>query len=118
VRELENVTRQALLLAGKYSIGVEHVRQALSRMGGAAAASEQSITAGIADYLARAKRGEIEGIHSLIIEEIERELFGQAIQLAQGNQAKAARWLGVSRLTMREKLNHFGLHPSGNAGQG
>ena len=41
----------------------------------------------------------------------ERELFSQAIQLAQGNQAKAARWLGISRLTMREKLNRLGLHP-------
>ena len=26
-------------------------------------------------------------------------------------QAKAARWLGVSRLTMKAKLVHFGLHP-------
>jgi DNA-binding NtrC family response regulator len=32
--------------------------------------------------------------------------------LAQGNQAKAARWLGVTRTTMREKLIHFGLHPT------
>ena len=112
VRELENVTRQALLLAGKYTISLDHVRQALSRMGGAASASHQSIAAGIGEYLARAKRGEMEGVHGRVIEEVERELFGQAIQLAQGNQAKAARWLGVSRLTMREKLNHFGLHPS------
>jgi DNA-binding NtrC family response regulator len=29
----------------------------------------------------------------------------------QGNQAKAARWLGVTRLKMREKLTEFGLHP-------
>ncbi|MHB8519400.1 MAG: helix-turn-helix domain-containing protein [Limisphaerales bacterium] len=37
--------------------------------------------------------------------------FAQAIKLAQGNQAKAARWLGVSRLTLRKKLLHFGLRP-------
>ena len=48
-----------------------------------------------------------------MIEEMERELFARAIQLAQGNQAKAARWLGVTRTTMREKLIHFGLHPTG-----
>jgi DNA-binding protein Fis len=29
------------------------------------------------------------------------------------HQAKAARWLGVTRTTMREKLTHFGLHPTG-----
>jgi DNA-binding protein Fis len=48
-----------------------------------------------------------------MIEEMERELLARAIQLAQGNQAKAARWLGVTRTTMREKLIHFGLHPAG-----
>ena len=40
---------------------------------------------------------------------MERELFQRAIQLAQGNQAKAARWLKISRQTMREKLQFFGL---------
>ena len=34
------------------------------------------------------------------------------IELAGGNQAKAARWLGVSRLTTREKLHQFGIHPA------
>ena len=29
-----------------------------------------------------------------------------------GNQAKAARWLGVTRLKMREKLTQLGLHPA------
>ena len=48
-----------------------------------------------------------------MIEEMEQELFTRAIQLAQGNQAKAARWLGVTRTTMREKLVHFGQHPVG-----
>ncbi len=51
-------------------------------------------------------------MHHTVLQEVERELFSQAIKLAQGNQAKAARWLGVSRLTMREKLLQFGLHPT------
>lgn len=48
-----------------------------------------------------------------MIEEMERELYARAIEVAQGNQAKAARWLGVTRTTMREKLTRFGLHPPG-----
>ena len=48
-----------------------------------------------------------------MFEDMERELFTRAIQLAQGNQAKAARWLGVTRTTMREKPIHFGLHRTG-----
>jgi DNA-binding protein Fis len=49
--------------------------------------------------------------YAQIMEVVERELLSQAIDLAQGNQAKAARWLGISRLTLREKLQHYGLHP-------
>lgn len=43
---------------------------------------------------------------------VERELFTQAIQSAHGNQAKAARWLGISRLTMQKKLLRYGIHPA------
>ena len=111
VRELENIVRQSLLLARGYAISLDHVRQIATRPASASAATAPSLAAWIADLLAAAKRGETEGIHGNILEEVERELFSQAIQLAQGNQAKAARWLGVSRLTMREKLQRFGLHP-------
>jgi DNA-binding protein Fis len=40
------------------------------------------------------------------------------IGIANGNQAKAARWLGVTRATMREKLVHFGLHVAGEMLEG
>lgn len=42
-----------------------------------------------------------------------RRETGTGKELAQGNQAKAARWLGVARTTMREKLIHFGLRRVG-----
>ena len=44
-----------------------------------------------------------------MVEDLEAELFTQAIKLADGNQAKAARWLGVTRLKMRERLTQLGL---------
>jgi DNA-binding protein Fis len=46
-----------------------------------------------------------------MVADLEPELYAQAIQMAQGNQAKAARWLGVTRLKMREKLTEFRLRP-------
>jgi len=65
------------------------------------------------DYLLScAQRGEENDAHSRLILACEKELFSRAIELAKGNQAKAARLVGVSRLTMREKLIQFGLHPS------
>jgi two-component system nitrogen regulation response regulator GlnG len=47
-----------------------------------------------------------------MISDLEPELFRQAFQLAEGNQSKAARWLGISRLRLREKLTELGLHRS------
>jgi len=42
--------------------------------------------------------------------DLEPELCAPAIRRAQGNQAKDALWLGISRLRMREKLRRLGLH--------
>ncbi len=66
----------------------------------------------VADLLARVQRGEEQNAYAKMVSDLEPELFAQAIRLAQGNQAKAARWLGVTRLKMREKLIELGLHPS------
>jgi len=111
VRQLENVIRQTLLLARGYPISLEHVRQVMAKTTRAQPASDQSLSAWIGELLSEAKTCHAENVSARVIEEVERELFAQAIQLAQGNQAKAARWLGLSRLTIREKLTRFGLHP-------
>jgi len=111
VRELENAVGKALALARGYTIGLEEVRQAvnLSRKPG----SDASALSGfVADLIGAASRGEIQNAHATMMEAAERQLFSQAIKLAHGNQAKAARWLGVSRATMREKLIQFEMHPS------
>jgi DNA-binding NtrC family response regulator len=115
VRELENVVRQSLLLARSYPINLEHAQQANTRTRKPMAASDQTIAGYFTELLARAERGELAGLHARMIEEMERELYTRAIQLAQGNQAKAARWLGVTRTTMREKLTRFGQRPAGEA---
>ena len=111
IRELENTVRKALLLARGYAIGVSDIRKALGASP-ARVAGGSPIAAHVAELLAAASRGEIENVRAELFANTDRELFTQAIQLAQGNQAKAARWLGVSRLTMREKLTQFGIHPA------
>ena len=111
VRELENAIRKALALARGYGIGLEEVRQAVN-LSRKPAEDASALSGFIAELIAAASRGEIRNAHAAVIEEAERELFSQAIKLAQGNQAKAARWLGVSRATMREKLIQFEAHPS------
>jgi nitrogen regulation protein NR(I) len=111
VRELENVTRKMLLLAQSYTISVEHIRLALAKINSPASSAEKSIKTYANELLAAAQRGELTDAHARLHETTERALITRAIELARGNQAKAARWLGVSRLTLREKLIQFGLHP-------
>lgn len=107
VRELENVIRQALLLARPFPVGLEHVREALVRSRRPGAAPVPTHAGYVADLLARAERGEITGAYWQMIADLEPELFTQAIRLAGGNQSKAARWLGITRLKLREKLREL-----------
>ena len=111
VRELENVVRQAMLLARPLTITLEHVQQVLAREAKSSNIASQTVGGYIADLLASAQRGETEDAYWKMIEGLEPELFTQAIRLAQFNQAKAARWLGITRLKMHEKLKAFGQHP-------
>jgi DNA-binding NtrC family response regulator len=110
VRELENIVRQALLVSRPFPISRDHVQQVLAKARKPAATAQLSHAGYIADLLARAQNGEVQDVYARLIADLEPELFKQAIHLAQGNQAKAARWLGVTRLKMREKLVHLGLH--------
>lgn len=112
VRELENAVRQALLLARPFGVNAGHIEQVLAQSRPPARLESQTHAAYITGLLARAQRGEIEDAYSRMIADLEPELFTQAIKLAQGNQAKAARWLGVTRLKMREKLIELGLRQS------
>ena len=112
VRELENVVRQALLLARGFVISADHIQQVLTRTAQSIPERQKALASYVAELLTHVHEGQEERLHARATEDLERELFGRAIRLAQGNQAKAARWLGVSRLTMREKLNRFGLHPA------
>jgi DNA-binding NtrC family response regulator len=110
VRELENAVRQALLKARPFPIGLEHVQQVTAKNRRSGGAERQTHADYITELLARAQNGEIDSAYAHMIAGLEPELFRQAIKLAQGNQAKAARWLGVTRLKMREKLIVLGLH--------
>ncbi|MGO8676288.1 MAG: sigma-54-dependent transcriptional regulator [Limisphaerales bacterium] len=116
VRELENVVRKALLLAQSYTINLDHVRTALNKSRVPSCSPARAFGDVVEDMLAAARRGEIAGVHGRILEFAEREVFSRAIAQAHGNQAKAARWLGISRVTMKAKLVQFGLHPA--QGQG
>jgi DNA-binding NtrC family response regulator len=111
VRELENMTRRLLLAARGLSITADAVSQILSERNAEAVPTCRSFSTYAGELLGRAQNGELEDAYARMVDEAEREVLTQAITRAEGNQAKAARWLGLSRFTLREKLKQLGLHP-------
>jgi nitrogen regulation protein NR(I) len=108
VRELENTVRKALLLSRGYPIDAEIIQQAVAP---AADDAALPLAQQVSRLLDAAKRGEHGDVHRRVLEWAERELFAQALALADGNLTRAAAWLGITRFTLREKLAAFGLRP-------
>jgi DNA-binding NtrC family response regulator len=121
VRELENVIRRALLEARGFAVSAAQIEAALAdaitapTSGSPGGQTLASLVEGALREAARAGAGKA---HAALVDAVEAELLRQAMQLAGGNQSRAARWLGLSRLTLREKLQRHGLHPDGERGSG
>lgn len=111
VRELENTVRKALLFARDYTIGVDHVKEIVTKARQPVAASQQTHAAYVTELMDQIERGETQNAFEKMLADLEPELYSQAIRRTHGNLTKAAQWLGVTRLKMREKLKEFGLHP-------
>jgi DNA-binding NtrC family response regulator len=109
VRELESAVRRALLVTPGFPITLSDVRRAMVPSG-FETEKNQSLSALARESLARAARGEPVKVYAELLGTFERELFSQAIKLACGNQVRAARWLGISRFTLRERLQKFGFN--------
>ncbi len=50
------------------------------------------------------------GLYDLVLAEVEKPLLETALKYADFNQSKAAKLLGMSRSTLRKKLDHYGIH--------
>ncbi len=116
VRQLENILRQALLASRGYPITLEILAGVAAKGGDAPVAAGVkeggNLESLMDELLSQARAGAELDVHAQVFEEMERQLFTRGIRLAQGNQARLARWLKMSRQTVREKLQHFGLKAS------
>jgi Fis family transcriptional regulator, factor for inversion stimulation protein len=48
-------------------------------------------------------------LHARVIDAVERPLLEAVLAHARGNQSRAAKWLGLTRTTLRRKVQKFGL---------
>ena len=116
VRELESALRRALLVTPGYPITLKDVRRVMIASAGPGAKNERSLSELVKENLGRAQRGDAVEVYAELVGTLERELFAQAMKLASGNQLKAARWLGISRLTLRQRLQKLGLASGKSSG--
>ena len=48
-------------------------------------------------------------IYEMVIHCVERPMLESVLELADGNQSRAAEILGINRGTLRKKLRHYGI---------
>lgn len=113
IRQLQNVISKALLESKGYTLDWQHFRHILEASQ-LIQTHKDSLKEEIASALTQALNGEIEAALPKLTHSFEKQVYSMAIERTQGNQAQAARILGISRFTLREKLRHYGLHPVKN----
>ena len=65
---------------------------------------DDCIRASLEQYFLDLHGAEPGGLHDLVIAAVEKPLLDVVMRQAEGNQSKAAEWLGINRNTLRRKL--------------
>jgi DNA-binding NtrC family response regulator len=97
VRELKNVIERAMILGSEDHVLPEHLPLEMT--------SQEVMAQNVQGIDMRIPPGGID------IEEVEKELIRQALDIVRGNQTKAARLLNLSRDTLRYRMQKFGFLP-------
>ncbi|MDD2761810.1 MAG: DNA-binding transcriptional regulator Fis [Methylomonas sp.] len=63
----------------------------------------------VEDYFAHLNGHDSSGLYQLVLTEVEKPLLETALKHSDFNQSKAAKILGLSRSTLRKKLEHYGI---------
>jgi Fis family transcriptional regulator len=50
-----------------------------------------------------------QGVHEMMMSAVEKPLLEVVMRVADGNQSRAAAWLGINRNTLRRKLLEYSL---------
>lgn len=94
VRELRNVIERALILCNGESVQLSQL--------------PREISAGIEAVLSPADQA-LAGDEDLLLSAVERRHIQRVLQMCRGNKTRAADLLGISRLTLRNRLRAIGL---------
>ncbi|MBI4686342.1 MAG: sigma-54-dependent Fis family transcriptional regulator [Nitrospirae bacterium] len=105
VRELENTIRRAVILAK----GDVLSEGDLAFLGQGAKSGFREMVESMIEKMFLT--GEGSPYHALI-SEVERSLIERALKISRGNQVKASSLLGITRVTLRKKMEEYNINPS------
>jgi len=111
VRELRNTIERLMMLEQGKVLTPQHLSNEIKRSRGQV--KRQSTGDGQVEFPGEHIYLPPEGIS---IEELEKQLIQLALKKSAGNQTKAARFLKMSRDTLRYRMKKFGLSDSGKEG--
>lgn len=112
VRQLENVIRRALVVERGVKLTPESLAldtqpvlapPLLVNAGSATADSVEKIMQQLVEYLLDSRQQDL-------LSELQRLLIARALEKMDGNQVRTAKLLGISRNTLRGRIEEFGLH--------
>ncbi|KJS70807.1 MAG: helix-turn-helix domain-containing protein [Serpentinimonas sp.] len=69
----------------------------------------ESVRANIEAYFNDLGASEPANMHDMLLRTVEKPLLEVVLGRCQGNQSRAAQWLGLNRNTLRKKLQEHGL---------
>ena len=65
---------------------------------------EDCIRDSLEQYFKDLQGTEPRAVHAMVVDTVEKPLLEVVMKHAEGNQSKAAEWLGINRNTLRRKL--------------
>jgi Fis family transcriptional regulator len=65
---------------------------------------EECVRASLEGYFRDLRGTEPDGMYEMLVRVVEKPLLDVVMTRAEGNQSKAAQWLGLNRNTLRKKL--------------
>ena len=70
---------------------------------------DRCIRSTLEQYFHDLRGTEPSGVHEMILRAADRPLLESVMARAEGNQSRAAAWLGINRNTLHRKLREHGL---------
>ena len=65
---------------------------------------EDVVRSSLESYFNDLRGAEPDNLHEMVVRVVEKPLLQIVMQRAEGNQSRAATWLGLNRNTLRKKL--------------